>query len=102
MGQDRRFLDIGTIASPSEVVRKLDNGQEQRYGYEYNAIGKVCKATDPLGGETRYTYGTNNVADAVCTSGSSIDILKVEQKNERLRVGTICSSRSRMTVSIIR
>jgi len=46
-----------------------------------NSLGKVCKATDPLGRETRYTYGTNNVADAVCTTGSSIDLLRVEQKN---------------------
>jgi RHS repeat-associated protein len=55
--------------------------QLPKAGEEYNSSGKVCKATDPLGRETRYTYGTNNVADAVCTSGSSIDLLKVEQKN---------------------
>ncbi len=46
-----------------------------------NSLGKVCKATDPLGRETRYTYGTNNVADAVCTTGSSIDLLETRQVN---------------------
>ncbi len=71
----------GSHATPSAVGKVMDDGSSQIYRHEYNALGKVCKATDPLGRETRYTYGTNNVADAVCTTGSSMDLLRVEQKN---------------------
>jgi hypothetical protein len=35
----------------------------QRTRFEYNLKGKITKSTDPLGRETDYFYGTNNVVD---------------------------------------
>lgn len=46
-----------------------------------STLGKVCKRTDPLGRETKYTYGTGSTPDADCATGTGIDLLKVEQKN---------------------
>jgi len=66
---------------PSDVGRVLDDGTTQRYHYEYNTIGKVTKSIDPLGRETDYFYGTNNVIDPNQTTGTGIDLLQVKQKN---------------------
>ena len=61
---------VGTSGSPSQVARVLDDGTTQASQYEYNSIGKITKATDPVGRLTSYTYDTNNV-----------DLLTVYQKN---------------------
>jgi len=53
----------------------------QRARFEYNSKGKVIKAVDPLGRETRYTYGTNNTPDLDPATGTGLDLLKTEQKN---------------------
>jgi RHS repeat-associated protein len=72
---------VGSTNTPSKIARVLDDGSTQLYQYDYGPRGNVCKKTDPLGRETRYTYGTNNVPDADCTTGTGVDLLKVEQKN---------------------
>jgi RHS repeat-associated protein len=51
----------GTLGKPSKVGRVLDDGTTQLYQYEYNAIGKVTKTTDPAGRVTAYVYDTNDV-----------------------------------------
>src|SRR5437660_2266911 len=61
---------VGTSGSPSQVARVLDDRTTQASQYEYNSIGKITKATDPVGRVTSYTYDTNNV-----------DLLTVYQKN---------------------
>jgi RHS repeat-associated protein len=71
----------GTSTSPSKVARTLDDGTTQLYQYEYNARGHKTKETDPLGRETVYVYGTNNVPDANPTTGEGMDLLQVKQKN---------------------
>ena len=40
-----------------------------------------------MGRETRYTYGTNNVPDPDCVSGSSIDLLRREEKDPSAATG---------------
>jgi RHS repeat-associated protein len=66
---------------PAKVARVLDDGQSQIYAYEYNARRRMTKATDPLGRETVYVWGNNNVADADSTTGTGLDLLQVKQKN---------------------
>jgi RHS repeat-associated protein len=61
---------VGPSGSPSQVARVLDDGTTQASQYEYNSMGKITKATDPIGRVTSYTYDTNNV-----------DLLTVYQKN---------------------
>src|SRR6266404_3948225 len=61
---------VGPSGSPSQVARVLDDGTTQASQYEYNSIGKITKATDPVGRVTSYVYDTNN-----------IDLLTVYQKN---------------------
>lgn len=65
---------------PTAIGRVLDDGSTQLYRYEYNRIGKVTKITNPVGRETIFIYGTNNVADAVPSEGFSIDLLELRQK----------------------
>jgi RHS repeat-associated protein len=74
-GDDGRLLRVGRILTPAPQLTV------QVTQYTRNLVGLVCTLIDPMGRETRYTYGTNNVADASCPGGSSIDLLKVEQKN---------------------
>ncbi|HWA11397.1 MAG TPA: RHS repeat-associated core domain-containing protein [Opitutaceae bacterium] len=59
----------GTSNQPSKIARILDDSSEQDFLYEYNAAGRMTKATDPLGRETDYVYDTN-----------LIDLLQVKQK----------------------
>ena len=79
-GQGRPY-DEGTSTRPSTIARVLDDGTTQKYQYEYNARGKRIKEIDPLGRETVYVYGTNNVPDANPTTGDGIDLLQVKRKH---------------------
>jgi len=72
---------IGSSRQPIAVGRVLDDGTTQLDKYEYNAVGRTTKATDPLGRETVFVYGTNNVADPDPATGTSVDLLEVRQKN---------------------
>src|SRR5262249_3039652 len=78
-GQTGYYFDAS--AQVAAIGRVLDDGSSQIYKYEYNALGKVTKETDPLGRETDYFYGTNNVVDANQTTGMGLDLLQVKQKN---------------------
>lgn len=79
-GNDGRLVRTGRILDDPDGAGPLP-APSQIWQYTRNLAGKACSMIDPVGRETRYTYGTNNVPDAVCTSGSGIDLLKVEQKN---------------------
>jgi RHS repeat-associated protein len=70
----------GTGSQPVRVGRVLDDGSSQTYQYEYNAKGKVTKATNPLGRETVYVYGTGSTPDPDPANGTGIDLLQVKQK----------------------
>jgi RHS repeat-associated protein len=72
---------VGSSARPTIVARVLDDGTTQAFRYEYNARGKVIRATDPLGRETIYVYGTHNTPDPNPTTGTGLDLLQVKQKN---------------------
>jgi RHS repeat-associated protein len=72
---------VGTHVTPSGVGRQMEDGTSQIWSYEYNARGRTTKAIDPLGRETVYVYGTNNVPDANPTTGEGMDLLQVKQKN---------------------
>lgn len=81
---DKQFngpIFVGSTNKPTHVGRVLDDGTTQLYTYEYNAIGNVIKSIDPVGRETRQTYGHNNTPDFDPANGTGIDLLKVEQKN---------------------
>jgi RHS repeat-associated protein len=72
------------------TARKLQDGSTQMTKWEYNARGRVIKATDPVGRETVYVYGTGSTPDCSepgsppgCTpaTGHGLDLLQVKQKN---------------------
>jgi RHS repeat-associated protein len=59
---------------PNELLvakgRKLDDGTDQIYQFDYNSVGRVTKMIDPLARTTTYKYDTNN-----------IDLLEIYQQN---------------------
>jgi RHS repeat-associated protein len=71
----------GSTASPTFVGRVLDDGTTQLRQYEYNTRGMRTREIDPVGRETVYVYGTNNVPDPDPISGAGIDLLEVRVKN---------------------
>jgi RHS repeat-associated protein len=77
----RSLITQGTHPSPSGIGRVVEDGSSQIWQYEYNARGHKTKAIDPLGRETVYVYGTNNVPDANPTTGEGMDLLQVKRKN---------------------
>ncbi len=52
---------IGSSSRPSLVGRVLDDGNTQLYSYQYNAIGNLTNALDPVGRSFSYLFDTNNV-----------------------------------------
>jgi YD repeat-containing protein len=79
-GNDGRLLRTGRLLDDPDGAGPL-LPPTQAWQYTRNVAGLVCDETDPVGRVTRYTYGTANVPDPDCALGSSIDLLKVEQKN---------------------
>jgi len=51
----------GPSANPSQIAHILGDGSTQSSLYEYNSIGKVTTATDPLGRASSYVYDANDV-----------------------------------------
>lgn len=51
----------GASNRPTVMGRVLDNGTTQLNSYQYNALGNITVATDPLGRQTTSTYAANNV-----------------------------------------
>ena len=72
---------------PSTIGRVLDDGTAQIHRYEYNAKGLTTKATDALGRETVYVYGSGSTPDPDPATGTGIDLLQVKQKNPSGAVG---------------
>ena len=69
---------VGSSANPSQVARVLGDGSTQLWQYEYNTIGKVTKATDPVGRVVSYVYNSNNVdlLEIRQTTGSANELLR--------------------------
>ncbi len=51
----------GPSANPSQIAHILGDGSTQSSLYEYNSIGKVMRARDPLGRASSYVYDANDV-----------------------------------------
>jgi YD repeat-containing protein len=71
----------GSAITPTAIGRVLDDGSTQLTQYEYNTKGMKAREIDPVGRETVYVYGTNNVADPDPINGSGVDLLEVRVKN---------------------
>jgi len=69
--QNNGLLEEGSTDQPSRVARVLDDGTEQNYYYQYNAIDNLTQVIDPMGRETDLTYDPSNL----------IDVIQVSQKN---------------------
>jgi len=54
---------IGTHETPSGIGREMEDGSDQIWTFQYNLRGHKVKEIDPVGRETVYVYGTNNVPD---------------------------------------
>lgn len=52
---------VGAMDLPSSVARILDDGTTQSTQFEYNAIGRLTKVTDPRGRRTEYSYDATGV-----------------------------------------
>ena len=52
---------VGDLKLPTEVIRKLDNNDDQIFQYEYNALGRVTKSVDPIGRTFSFMYAANNL-----------------------------------------
>ena len=57
-GQTNSYYE-GTNASPLMVARLLDGNTNQISRFEYNALGRLIKVTDPAGRATTNIYATN-------------------------------------------
>lgn len=68
----------GSLNKPIRKGRVLDDGSTQLYQYDYNSLGNITQAIDPLGRETKYTYAANQ-----------IDVIKIEQKTSTSGYSTI-------------
>jgi RHS repeat-associated protein len=68
---DPDLLDPDALARVSAVARVLPDFSTQVSKFEYNEIGKLSKAIDPLGRETAYEYAAN-----------LIDLRFIKQKND--------------------
>jgi RHS repeat-associated protein len=68
----------GTLNKPTRIGRVLDDGTTQLTQYEYNALGNVTKAIDPIGRETQVTYASNQ-----------LDVLSIAQKTGASSVATV-------------
>jgi RHS repeat-associated protein len=67
----------GTSNLPIQISRALDNGHTQLYQYNYNSIGKVTQAIDPLNRTFTYYYDGNNIdlLQVRQTQGTNNDLL---------------------------
>jgi RHS repeat-associated protein len=54
------ILGSASISKPSAIGRVLDDGTAQVGYYQYNAVGNVTNAVDPVGRNFTYVYATNN------------------------------------------
>lgn len=52
---------VGSTNQPTHVARVLDDGSTQLYTYEYNALGRLTRVTDPLGRAFAYVYAANGL-----------------------------------------
>jgi len=68
----------GTLNKPNRIGRVLDDGTTQLTQYEYNTLGNITKAIDPIGRETQYTYASNQ-----------IDVLSIAQRTGASSYSTI-------------
>lgn len=73
-GQIPDYTGLGTAVSgsldkPSRIGRVLDDGTTQLTQLSYNSIGHVTDIVDPVGRETQFVYGPNQ-----------IDVTQINQK----------------------
>jgi RHS repeat-associated protein len=67
-GQSDPYLTTGTSDRPTKVGRVLDDGSTQLYSYDYNSLGRLTNAVDPVGRKFSYLHAPNE-----------IDLLEVRQ-----------------------
>ena len=88
-GQTTQYgpLVEGSSASPTAVGRVLDDGTTQLYRYEYNALGKVTRFTDPVGRATTYTYAANGIdlQEIRQVNGQNTELLQSQTYNSQHR-----------------
>src|SRR6266498_2652979 len=68
----------GTSAAPTQLARILGDGSTRRWQYEYNSIGKVTRAIDPVGRLMSYVYDANNIdlLEARQTTGGANELVR--------------------------
>lgn len=75
----------GASSLPSAIGRVLDNGATQLQTFQYNSLGKVTQATDPVGRQMSYTYASNGIdlLTASNTTGGTQQLLESRTYNSQ-------------------
>lgn len=60
----------GASNQPTAIGRVLDNGATQLLTFQYNGVGNVTVATDPVGRQITYAYAANGI-DRLTTSNTT-------------------------------
>jgi YD repeat-containing protein len=55
------FTTFGMTSKPNIIGRVLDDGTTQQYTYQFNSLGEITNAVDPIGRSFSYVYSTNNL-----------------------------------------
>ncbi|MGI8485484.1 MAG: RHS repeat-associated core domain-containing protein, partial [Thermomicrobiales bacterium] len=68
----------GSTANPAQIARLLGDGSTQLSQFEYNAVGKTTRTTDPLGRVISSIYDPNNIdlLEVRQTTGTNNDLLR--------------------------
>jgi RHS repeat-associated protein len=56
---------VSSRGVPSKIGRILEDGTSQLYQFEYNDLGRITRATDPLGRQTTFNYDPANLIDLI-------------------------------------
>ncbi len=92
---------IGSQAQPTAIARVLDDGATQVYTYEYNALGRVTRKTDPLGRTIVFNYASNGIdlAEVRQVNGQSTDLLAGNTYNGQHQPLTITDASGQTTTN---
>ena len=89
-GQSGAVVTLGRHLLPVKVARSLGDDPDGAgplsppsaiEQLEYNAASNVIRRVDPVGRETVYVYGSNNIPDDPPATGTGRDLLEVRQTN---------------------
>jgi RHS repeat-associated protein len=89
------------LDNPTQVARVLDDGTTQLYQYQYNTLGNLTQAIDPLGRITNFTLDPNGIDVLIIsrvTGQNSSDVLVTFTYNSQHLPLTITDAARQTTI----